>query len=127
LTLQWFLKWTDLAASALEAVRKGEVKFYPEGMWNMYYQWLQRGQRARLVRQPPALVGAAIPLGTSDMKPTDEDQHVFVAETAEEALDQARKATGKANLSMDDLRQDEDVVDTWFSSWLVADVGIRRL
>jgi valyl-tRNA synthetase len=62
--------------------------------------------------------GQRIPAWYLRYEANGEDQHVFVAETAEEALDQARKATGKANLSMDDLRQEEDVVDTWFSSWL---------
>ena len=47
-----------------------------------------------------------------------QETHLFVAESAEEALAQAREATGNQSLSLTDLRQDEDVLDTWFSSWL---------
>ncbi len=118
LSLQWFLEMKDLAASALEAVRKGEVKFYPEGMWNMYYQWLREENVRDWCVSRQLWWGQRIPAWYLRYEANGEDQHVFVAETAEEALEQARKATGKPNLSMDDLRQEEDVVDTWFSSWL---------
>ncbi len=118
LSLQWFLEMKDLAASALEAVRKGEVKFHPEGMWNMYYQWLREENVRDWCVSRQLWWGQRIPAWYLRYEANGEDQHVFVAETAEEALEQARKATGKSNLSMDDLRQEEDVVDTWFSSWL---------
>lgn len=115
LTLQWFLRMKDMAATALEAVRSGEVRFYPENMWNMYHSWLQEENIRDWCISRQLWWGQRIPawyLGSGD------DAQLFVAETAEEALRQARQLTGNEVLTIDDLRQDEDVVDTWFSSWL---------
>lgn len=115
LTLQWFLRMKDMAATALEAVKSGEVRFYPESMWNMYHSWLQEENIRDWCISRQLWWGQRVPawyLGEG------EDAAFFVAETPEQALEQARQATGNAALQLSDLRQDEDVVDTWFSSWL---------
>jgi valyl-tRNA synthetase len=139
LTNQWFLKMGGFAKTALEAVKSGEVKFYPESMWNMYYQWLQEdnvrdwcisrqlwwGQRIPAWYCPlptsPQGGGEGGPLPTSPqgggVRP-EEMAGPFVAETVEEALVIAKQETGNNALTVNDLKQDEDVVDTWFSSWL---------
>lgn len=111
LTLQWFVNMKEFARIALNAVESKQVTFYPESMWNMYYNWLREDNVRDWCISRQLWWGQQIPAWYY------EDQ-VFVAETAEEALAEAQKATGNANLTLADLRQDEDVVDTWFSSWL---------
>ncbi|MEM1216961.1 MAG: valine--tRNA ligase, partial [Bacteroidota bacterium] len=111
LTLQWFLKMEAFAASALEAVRSKEVQFFPESMFNMYNSWLKPENVRDWCISRQLWWGQQIPAWYYE-------DHVFVAPTAAEALEQARTETGKADLTLADLKQDEDVVDTWFSSWL---------
>ena len=139
LTNQWFLEMKDFAKTALHAVKSGEVKFYPENMWNMYYQWLQEdnvrdwcisrqlwwGQRipAWYVKQLAVgswqlANGAPAQYSEGGHLVLNGEEAVFVAENVEEALAQAKIKTGNNNLTINDLEQDEDVVDTWFSSWL---------
>ncbi len=122
LTKQWFLDMKDFAATALEAVKSGEVKFYPESIWNMYYQWLNPDNIRDWCISRQLWWGQRIPAwylkSPGDYAGPDGEELSFVAETAEEALEQARIKTGLPNLSLSDLEQDQDVVDTWFSSWL---------
>ncbi|WP_373551281.1 valine--tRNA ligase [Haliscomenobacter sp.] len=118
LTLQWFVDMKKFAHSALEAVRSGEVKFYPEHFWNMYNSWLNEANVRDWCISRQLWWGQRVPAWYLAGERMGEESHIFVADTADEALAQARTATGNANLSISDLRQDEDVVDTWFSSWL---------
>jgi valyl-tRNA synthetase len=113
LSLQWYVDMKSLAAPATNAVATGEVGFFPEKYQNVFRHWMDNIRDWCISRQ--LWWGQRIPayyLGTGD------SAEVFVAESREDALAQAREKTGNAQLSMDDLRQEEDVVDTWFSSWL---------
>ncbi|WP_116124742.1 valine--tRNA ligase [Lewinella sp. IMCC34183] len=109
LTLQWFMKMRDTAATALEAVESGEVTFHPESMVNMYRSWLNEENVRDWCVSRQLWWGQRIPAWYHG-------DEVYVAETAEEALAEARHH--HPGLTMDDLLQDEDVLDTWFSSWL---------
>lgn len=111
LTYQWFVDMKGFAKTALEAVKTGEVQFFPEHFWNMYYNWLREENVRDWCISRQLWWGQQIPAWYLE-------DHVFVAETVEEALEQARKATGNPDLSADDMTRDEDVFDTWFSSWL---------
>ncbi|MBR1542805.1 MAG: valine--tRNA ligase [Bacteroidaceae bacterium] len=111
LSLQWFLKMEHFAEIALKPVMEGEMHFYPQKYVNTYKNWLENIQDWCISRQ--LWWGHRIPAYYYD---TDDD--FVVAETAEEALTLARKASGNDNLKLSDLRQDEDALDTWFSSWL---------
>lgn len=111
LTLQWFVKMEEMSANALEAVRSGEVKFHPESMFNMYQTWLKPENVRDWCISRQLWWGQRIPAWYYQ-------EEVFVAESAEEALAKARTALNKPNLQLSDLQQDEDVLDTWASSWL---------
>lgn len=123
LTRQWFVDMKKFAAEALEAVKSKEVTFYPENMWNMYYQWLNEDNIRDWCISRQLWWGQQIPawfLKTADGGRWTEDgeEAVFVAETEEEALEQAKAKSGNNDLTINDLEREEDVVDTWFSSWL---------
>ncbi len=111
LTLQWFLKMDDLAATALNAVESGEVKFHPENMVNMYRSWLKEENVRDWCISRQLWWGQRIPAWYYN-------DEIFVAETEAEALTQAQHKFPLENLTIDDLEQDGDVLDTWFSSWL---------
>lgn len=111
LTQQWFVDMKQFAASALGAVRSGEVKFYPEHFWNMYHSWLNEENIRDWCISRQLWWGQRVPAWYYG-------EEVFVAETAADALAQARERLQQPDLSLSDLKQDEDVVDTWFSSWL---------
>ncbi|MBK8492775.1 MAG: valine--tRNA ligase [Saprospirales bacterium] len=111
LTLQWFLDMKEFAKIALHAVKSGEVRFFPEHFYNMFQSWLKEDNIRDWCISRQLWWGQRIPAWYYG-------EEVFVAMTGEEALKQAREKTGNANLTLDDLHQEEDVVDTWFSSWL---------
>ena len=110
LTEQWFLKMKDLAEPAINAVRSGDIVFSPDYQKNTYFHWMENVRDWCISRQ--LWWGQRIPAYYL------KDGSMVIAETAEEALKLAKKQTGNSKLTASDLRQDEDVVDTWFSSWL---------
>ncbi|MDY6297980.1 MAG: valine--tRNA ligase [Alloprevotella sp.] len=110
LSLQWFLRMQHFADIALPPVMNGEMNFYPSKYKTTYKNWLENIQDWCISRQ--LWWGHRIPAYYYD------DDQFVVAETAEEALELARQKTGNASLQLSDLRQDEDALDTWFSSWL---------
>ncbi len=110
LSMQWFLKMGDLARPALDAVMNDDIKFHPAKFKNTYRHWMENIKDWCISRQ--LWWGHRIPAYF-----LPEGGYV-VAATAEEALELARQKTGNANLQAADLRQDEDCLDTWFSSWL---------
>ena len=110
LSMQWFLKMEHLAQIALEPVMKDDIKFYPPKFKNTYRHWMENIKDWCISRQ--LWWGHRIPAYF-----LPEGGYV-VAETEEKALELAKEKCGNPNLTMSDLRQDEDVLDTWFSSWL---------
>lgn len=121
LSMQWFLKMKDLSQPALDAVMNGEIQIHPPKYVNTYRHWMENVKDWCLSRQ--LWWGHRIPAWY-----LPEGGYV-VAENETEALELARQKSGNANLTLAQLRQDEDVLDTWFSSWLwpisVFD-GIRK-
>ena len=109
LSLQWFLRMQHFADIALPPVLSGEMKFYPQKYVNTYKNWLENIQDWCISRQ--LWWGHRIPAYYYN----DNDDFV-VAETREEALRLAQEKD--SNVKDSDLRQDEDALDTWFSSWL---------
>ncbi len=116
LSLQWFLKMKHFADIALPPVMNDEIKFYPEKYKNTYRQWLENIQDWCISRQ--LWWGHRIPAYYYPSTDPDDTENFVVAETADKALELARQKTGNPNLQASDLCQDEDALDTWFSSWL---------
>lgn len=109
LSLQWYVDMKALAAPALDNVMNGNIGFHPEKLKNTYNHWMSNIREWCISRQ--LWWGQRIPAYFIG-------EEVFVAETAEEALAEARQKLNNDQLQLTDLRQDEDVLDTWFSSWL---------
>ncbi|WP_278561393.1 valine--tRNA ligase [Phocaeicola plebeius] len=110
LSMQWFLKMQHFADMALPPVMNDELKFYPAKYKNTYRNWLENIKDWCISRQlwwGHRIPAYYLPKGG-----------FVVAETPEQALELAKKKTGDANLKMEDLRQEDDCLDTWFSSWL---------
>lgn len=110
LSMQWFLKMENLAKIGLDPVMNDDIKFFPAKYKNTYRHWLENIKDWCISRQ--LWWGHRIPAFY-----LPEGGYV-IAETEEEALIAAREKTGNANLKLEDLRQEEDCLDTWFSSWL---------
>ncbi len=110
LSLQWFLKMQELARPALDLVMDDTIQFHPAKFKNSYRHWMENVRDWCISRQ--LWWGQRIPVYYLPNR-----EHV-VAKSKEEALEKAQKQYSDLNLSIDDLRQDEDVLDTWFSSWL---------
>lgn len=108
LSSQWFMKMKGMAVPALEAVEDDTIKFVPEKFKNIYRHWMEDVHDWCISRQ--LWWGHRIPAWYLP------DGSVVVAETAEEALEEARRKNPA--LTAADLEQDPDVLDTWFSSWL---------
>ncbi|MDT0295377.1 valine--tRNA ligase [Mesonia ostreae] len=109
---QWFLKMKELAQPALDAVLDKEVALVPEKFINTYRHWMENVRDWNISRQ--LWWGHQIPAYYYG----DGKEDYVVAETKEEALKLAKEKTKNDNLSLADLTQDEDALDTWFSSWL---------
>lgn len=112
LSLQWFCKMGEMADVALEQVMDDTIKFHPEKFKNTYRHWMENIKDWCVSRQ--LWWGQRIPAfyfgnGANDF---------VVAKTEAEALEAAKQKSGNNDLTLADLRQDEDVLDTWFSSWL---------
>jgi valyl-tRNA synthetase len=111
LSLQWFVSMKELAQPALENVQNGNIQFYPEKFKNTYRHWMENIKDWCISRQ--LWWGHRIPAWYYGTNTED----FVVARTQMEALELAKKKSGK-EIQISDLKQDEDVLDTWFSSWL---------
>ena len=110
LSMQWFLKMDKITIPALDAVMDDHIKFHPAKFKNTYRHWMTNIKDWCISRQlwwGHRIPAYFLPQGG-----------YVVAETAEEALKLAQEKTGDSNLTLADLRQDDDCLDTWFSSWL---------
>ena len=110
---QWFLKMDELVKPALKSVLEDQdIKLYPKKIENTYRHWLENIRDWNVSRQ--LWWGQQIPAYYFG----DAKEDFVVAETIETALELAKQKTGNASLVLSDLRQDNDALDTWFSSWL---------
>jgi valyl-tRNA synthetase len=110
LSLQWFLRMKELAKPALDNVLNGNIKLYPSKFVNTYRHWMENVKDWCISRQ--LWWGHRIPAYYLP------DGSFVVAESEQQALEIARQKSGNPQLTLADIRQDEDVLDTWFSSWL---------
>lgn len=112
LSLQWFMKMQELGKPALDHVEDDSIKFHPPKFKNSYRNWMENIQDWCISRQ--LWWGHQIPAWYYGK---GEDEYV-IAKTLDEALSKAQTKTSNSSLTASDLKQDEDVLDTWFSSWL---------
>jgi valyl-tRNA synthetase len=109
---QWFLKMKDLAKPAIDAVEHGDVHLVPNKFINTYRHWMNNIRDWNISRQ--LWWGHQIPAYYYG----ENNEKVVVATSKEKALKKAIADSGDATLTLEHLTQDEDVLDTWFSSWL---------
>jgi len=110
LSMQWFMSMKEIAEPATKAVLEDAIKFIPAKYKNTYRHWMENIKDWCISRQlwwGQRIPAYYLPQGG-----------YVIAETPEKALEAAREKSGNADLQLSDLRQDEDVLDTWFSSWL---------
>ncbi|MCS6917140.1 MAG: valine--tRNA ligase [Chitinophagales bacterium] len=110
LSQQWWVRMTELARPALAAVERGDIKFFPDRFVNLYRHWMEHIRDWCISRQ--LWWGHRIPAWYLP------DGTVAVAEHADEAWQQLEEHARRSGFSRNDLKQDDDVLDTWFSSWL---------
>jgi valyl-tRNA synthetase len=110
LSLQWFVKMKGLSQPALDAVLNGEIHIHPAKFNNLYRHWMENVHDWCISRQ--LWWGQRIPAWYYD------HNEFVVAENITEALELAKQKSANSDLKETDLREDEDVLDTWFSSWL---------
>jgi len=110
LSVQWFVRMTELAKPALDAVMNGQVHIHPSKFNNLYRHWMENVNDWCISRQ--LWWGQRIPAWYYN------NNDFVVAENTGKALELARGKSGNKGLKESDLREDEDVLDTWFSSWL---------
>ena len=110
LSQQWFCNMDDMAKPALEVVMNNDIQFFPDKIKNTYAHWMENVKDWCISRQ--LWWGHRIP---AYYLPNNE---IIVAKTKEEALAMAQEKFPSQSFGLDDLQQDEDVLDTWFSSWL---------
>lgn len=112
---QWFLSMKHFANIALPPVLEGKIKFYPTKYITTYRNWLENIQDWCISRQ--LWWGHRIPAYFLPSE-NDDNEKFVVALTPEEALEKAKKIHGYENITIDQLKHDQDALDTWFSSWL---------
>jgi len=112
LSRQWFLKMKELAQPAIDAIKNEDVKLIPKKFENTYFHWMDNVRDWNISRQ--LWWGHRIPAYFYG----DGENDFVVAENIEKALILAKEKSGNNNLQLSDIKQDEDALDTWFSSWL---------
>ena len=112
LSLQWFCRMDELSKPALDHVMNDDIRFHPAKFKNSYRHWMENIRDWCISRQ--LWWGHRIPAWYYG----DGDEEYVIARSAEEAFEKAKIESGNHSLAKTDIRQDEDVLDTWFSSWL---------